>query len=137
MKNITQFISTIYTKMNEKFRNKQKTEFSVITILSSWQLVKYADNQGIKAKCRWDEIWSFAAMDEAEMYGIYACDIDKQNTIIGKWSITTNGMLRMYYDDNAVLDQIIQLSEELLVLNQIERSDSDSYMQELFFEKIV
>ena len=46
-------------------------------------------------------------------------------------------MLRMYYDDNAVLYQIIQLSEELLVLNQIERSDSDSYMQELFFEKIV
>lgn len=137
MGNFTQFISSIYAKLTSKTHSEQKNDSSVTTILCSWQLVEYTDSQGGKTKCRWEEIWSFAAMDETETYGIYACDINNQSTIIGKWDISTLGILRVYYDDDVVSYQIIKLSESKLMLNKIEKTDSDNYMHKLFFEKVV
>lgn len=129
-------------KLIESLRNLCRTKKSLncqditqninSTILGSWKLAQYIDSQGADNKPRWKEIWSFAAMDETETYGVYACDYINLYTIIGKWSLSNNrlALSRKECEYNYI---VVELSIDKLVL----KSDLYSGCEYFVFQRFV
>ncbi len=80
---------------------------------------------------RWKEVWSFAAMDETETHGIYACDYINLHTVIGKWQLKKmhldlerKGSKNRYNiakisDDTLILKFSLDCGSELFVFKKI------------------
>ena len=85
------------------------------SIIGSWRLISYTDFQSKEVKPHWKEVWSFAAMNEGETNGIYACDYINLHTIIGKWELT-NKRLKLVRKECENEYVLAELSDDKLIL---------------------
>lgn len=90
------------------------------------------DSQGQKQSPRWKEVWSFAAMNEDEINGIYACDYINLHTIIGKWELR-NSRLKLVHKECESEYLVVELSSERLIL----KPDIEESKEMLIFQRFV
>ena len=131
-------MSGIFAKIFRFFRVKKNAipsnEYSKRTIIGSWRLVAYADNPGEAIKPRWKEVWSFAAMDEAETNGVYVCDYINLHSVVGKWFVQENNCIKLVRKECDNDYRIVELTETKLVL---QKEFEESCKESLTFEKVV
>jgi hypothetical protein len=101
------------------------------SIIGNWRIVQYCVAQSEEEKPRWREVWSFAAMDEAETNGIYVCDYINLHSIIGKWEIYDNH-IRLIRQEQACEYIIEELSAEVL---RLKSTDVNEYISTIVFER--
>ena len=94
-----------------------------ISFVGSWKLISIIDSQGKKQYPRWKEVWSFAAMNEEETNGIYACDYINLHTIIGKWELT-NKRLKLVRKECENEYVLAELSGDKLILKPNDNEES-------------
>ena len=94
-----------------------------ISFVGSWRLTSIIDSQGKKQYPRWKEVWSFAAMNEEETNGIYACDYINLHTIIGKWELT-NKRLKLVRKECENEYVLAELSGDKLILKPNDNEES-------------
>ena len=131
-------MNDIFAKIFRFFRAKKNAipsnEYSKRTIIGSWRLVAYTDNLGEAIKSRWKEVWSLAAMDEAETNGIYVCDYINLHSVVGKWFMQGNNRIKLVRKESDNDYCIVELTEVKLVL---QKEIKDSHIEYLTFEKVV
>lgn len=103
-----------------------------ISFVGSWRLILLVDSQGQKQSPRWKEVWSFAAMNEDEINGIYACDYINLHTIIGKWELR-NSRLKLVHKECESEYLVVELSSERLIL----KPDIEESKEMLIFQRVV
>ncbi len=103
-----------------------------ISLIGCWRLILLIDSQGTKRFPRWKEVWSFAAMNDANSNGIYACDYINIHTIIGKWELKNNRLklVRKECENEYVL---VELPNEQLIL----KPDMEDSKEILVFQRVV
>jgi hypothetical protein len=94
-----------------------------ISFVGSWRLISIIDSQGKKRYPRWKEVWSFAAMNEGETNGIYACDYINLHTVIGKWELT-NKRLKLVRKECENEYVLAELSGDKLILKPKDNEES-------------
>ena len=104
-------------KLKESSRNVN------ISLIGCWRLILLIDSQGTKQFPRWKEVWSFAAMNEEETNGIYACDYINLHTIIGKWELT-NKRLKLVRKECENEYVLAELSDDKLILKPKDNEES-------------
>ena len=92
----------------------------------------FIDSQGTKQFPRWKEVWSFAAMNDANSNGIYACDFINLHTIIGKWELK-NCRLKLVRKKCEREYVLVELSNEQLIL----KPDIEESKEMLIFQRVV
>lgn len=121
-------------KVLNSLKNKSvvsKKDNPHISIIGSWRLVQYSDMQGKEYKPRWKEVWSFAAMDEAETYGIYACDYINLHTIIGKWFLEDDS-LKLVRKECVNEHKIVELSPDRLSI----KATTENIIETFVFQRV-
>lgn len=103
-----------------------------ISFVGSWRLISIIDSQGKKQYPRWKEVWSFAAMNEEETNGIYACDYINLHTIVGKWELT-NKRLKLVRKECESEYILVELPNEQLIL----KPDMEESKEMLIFQRVV
>ena len=102
------------------------------SIIGSWRLISYTDFQSKEVKPHWKEIWSFAAMDEAETNGVYVCDYINLHSVVGKW-VLNGDCLRLIRKESEKDYIILSLSHEKLSIKTIlHNKDNIITFQRLF-----
>ena len=113
-------------------KSEEPSKDAKISFIGSWRLISLVDSQGEKHHPHWKEVWSFAAMDESETNGIYACDYINLHTIIGKW-VLDSGRLRLVRNEHEKEYTIVELSDKNLTLKTTVCNDKEM----LIFQKVV
>lgn len=113
-------------------KSEEPSKDAKISFIGSWRLISLVDSQGEKHHPHWKEVWSFAAMDESETNGIYACDYINLHTIIGKW-VLDRGRLRLVRNEHEKEYTIVELSDKNLTLKTTICNDKER----LIFQKVV
>ena len=103
-----------------------------ISFIGSWRLISIVDSQGDKQYPRWKEVWSFAAMNEEETNGIYACDYINLHTIIGNWKLA-NGRLKLVRKECESEYILAELSDKHLIL----KTNLNDSKESLIFQRVV
>lgn len=98
------------------------------SIIGSWRLISYTDFQSEEIKPHWKEIWSFAAMDEAETNGVYVCDYINLHSVVGKW-VLNSVYLKLIRKENEIAFSIVELTEKRLTINSIDKNSFYSKME--------
>lgn len=131
---MSSLISRIANLLTRRKSSEKPTNQGVVSIVGSWQLVSYIDSLGQTTKPRWKEVWSFAAMDEAETNGVYVCDYINLHSVVGKWFVQENNCIKLVRKecDNDYI--IVVLTETKLVL---QKELEESNIESLTFEKVV
>ena len=102
------------------------------SIIGSWRLWQYTDSQNNVVKAHWKEVLSFAAMDEAEINGVYVFDYMNLHSIVGKWMLDSN-LLKLQskeYDNSYI---IIDLTADRLAL----KPTCDSQYKTIEFDRVI
>ena len=105
---------------------------SKISILDSWELSKYVDVYGEEVKPHWKEVWSFAAIDDAETNGVYVCDYINLHSVVGRWELKNN-RLRLLHKEYEREYILVESPNEQLILKPIEEGDKET----LIFKRVV
>jgi hypothetical protein len=113
-------------------KREEPSKDAKISFIGSWRLISLVDSQGEKQHPHWKEVWSFAAMNESETNGIYACDYINLYTIIGKW-VLDNGRLKLVRNEYENEYTIVELSDKHLTLKTTISNDKEY----LIFQKVV
>ena len=131
---MSSLISRIANLLTRRKSSEKPTNQGAVSIVGSWQLVSYIDSLGQTTKPRWKEVWSFAAIDEAETNGVYACDYINLHSVIGKWLLQEDNRIKLVRKecDNDYI--IVVLTETKLVL---QKELEESNIESLTFEKVV
>lgn len=100
------------------------------SIVGSWRLLRYSTHADEEAKPYWREVWTFAAMDEAERNGIYVCDYINLHTLSGKWALNDNilRLSRREYNNEYI---VAELSSERLILEP----NGENLYKSILFER--
>ena len=118
--------------MTRRQSSEKQTKQVVASIVGSWRLVSYTDNLGQVIKPRWKEVWSFAAMDDAESNGVYVCDYINLHSIVGKWFVQDN-CVKLVRKECDVVYHIVELTEIKLVLQAVSEGET---IESIAFEKV-
>ena len=102
------------------------------TIIGSWRLISYQDSQNKEEKPLWKEVWSFAAMDEAETNGVYVCDYINLHIFVGKW-VLNGESLRLIRKESEIDFSITELTENRLTINS---TNNESLYHRLEFQRV-
>lgn len=130
MKKLVEKIACIFRK--EPLANTfVPSDESVPSIIGCWQIVCYSVAQGEEEKPRWKEIWSFAAMDEAETNGIYVCEYINLHSVIGKWELCGN-RIKLIRKEQVCEYIVEELSADAL---RLKSADTNEYISSIRFEK--
>ena len=131
---MSSLISRIANLLTRRKSSEKPTNQGAVSIVGSWQLVSYIDSLGQTTKPRWKEVWSFAAMDEAETHGIYVCDYINLHSVVGKWSLQEDNYIKLVRKECENIYRIVELAEKRFVLkNEVE----GNYIESLIFERVV
>lgn len=125
------FLSQIIQLLKAKFQELPNDNAN-ISFIGSWRLISIIDSQGDKQYPRWKEVWSFAAMNEEETNGIYACDYINLHTIIGNWKLA-NGRLKLVRKECESEYILVELSNERLIL----KPNMEDSKETLVFQRVV
>ena len=131
---MSSLISRIANLLTRRKSSEKPTNQGVVSIVGSWQLVSYIDSLGQTTKPRWKEVWSFAAMDEAETNGVYVCDYINLHSVVGKWFVQENNCIKLVRKECDNDYRIVELTETKLVL---QKELEESNIESLTFEKVV
>ena len=127
-------LDKMFNFLNINKNSTPLTECGRPTIIGSWRLVQYTDFNNREEKPRWKEVWSFAAMDEAETHGIYVCDYINLHSVVGKWSLQEDNYIKLVRKECENIYRIVELAEKRFVLkNEVE----GNYIESLIFERVV
>ena len=127
-------LDKMFNFLNINKNSTHLTECGRPTIIGSWRLVQYTDINNREEKPRWKEVWSFAAMDEAETHGIYVCDYINLHSVVGKWSLQEDNYIKLVRKECENIYRIVELAEKRFVLkNEVE----GNYIESLIFERVV
>lgn len=125
------FLSQIIQLLKAKFQELPNDNAN-ISFIGSWRLISIIDSQGDKQYPRWKEVWSFAAMNEEETNGIYACDYINLHTIIGNWKLA-NGRFKLVRKECESEYILVELSNERLIL----KPNMEDSKETLVFQRVV
>lgn len=125
------FLSRIIQLLKAKFQELPNDNAN-ISFIGSWRLISIVDSQGDKQYPRWKEVWSFAAMNEEETNGIYACDYINLHTIIGNWKLA-NGRLKLVRKECESEYILAELSDKHFIL----KTNLNDSKESLIFERVV
>ncbi len=94
-------------------------------IIGCWRLLSLIDAEGKKRSPQVEEFWSFAAMDDTDTFGVYACDYATDHTTIGRWKLQNH---RLYVQCNECENEYIiaEVSEKKLILKHNSGNGSES-----------
>lgn len=132
MKRLLSYLKRIFFHSENRSIKKDIKDNSNLSILGSWKLTKYTTLNGEEVKPHWKEVWSFAAMDEAETNGIYVCYYINLHSIVGKWGLDGD-CLRLIRKESEIVFSIVELTEKRLTINSI---DKNSFYSKLEFQRV-
>ena len=132
MKRLLSYWKRIFFGSENRSKKKDIEDNSSLSLLGNWKLSKYTTLNGEEIKPCWKEIWSFAAMDEAETNGVYVCDYINLHSVVGKW-VLNSVYLKLIRKENEIVFSIVELTEKRLTINSI---DKNSLYSKLEFQRV-
>ena len=121
MKNLVEKVLSAFKKSDVAKLEASKAN-NEPSIVGSWRLIGYTGCQDEEIKPHWKEIWSFAAMDETEVSGIYVCDYINLHSIVGKWEVLGK-CIKLIRKELVQEYNIEELSSDRLQLKAVDRSN--------------
>ncbi len=122
----------LFTQIKPDLGSDEQSADSNNHIVGSWKLSRIVDLQNSEVKPHWKEVWSFAAMDEAETNGVYVCNYINLHSIVGKWGLDGD-CLRLIRKESEIVFSIVELTEKRLTINSI---DKNSFYSKLEFQRV-
>ena len=121
MKNLVEKVLSAFKKSDVAKLEASKAN-NEPSIVGNWRLIGYTGHQDEEIKPHWKEIWSFAAMDETEVNGIYVCDYINLHSIVGKWEVLGK-CIKLIRKELVQEYNIEELTSDRLQLKAVDRSN--------------